>query len=82
MTNYPNMSYCMCNNTLAAMNQLMDAMEDVDFIDELNHSMKWDNDELRAFNELQHVAAMFAKKAQKMLDNQIDRNVAKVLENC
>jgi hypothetical protein len=25
---------------------------------------------------------MFAKKAQKMLDNQIDRNVAKVLENC
>ena len=76
MQDYPNMSYCMCNNTLAAMDQLMDAMEDVDFIEDLNP------DELRAFNELQHVAAMFAKKAQKMLDNQIDRNVAKVLENC
>ena len=69
MTDYPNMSYCMCNNTLAAMDQLMDAMEDVDFIEDLNP------DELRAFNELQHVAKLFAKKAQKMLDNQIDKNV-------
>ena len=73
MQDYPNMSYCMCNNTLAAMDQLMDAMEDVDFIEELNP------DELRAFNELQHVAKQFAKKAQKMLDNQIDRNVEKLL---
>ena len=75
MTDYPNMSYCMCNNTLAAMDQLMDAMEDVDFIEDLNP------DELRAFNELIHVAAMFARKGQRMLDEQIDRNVDEALED-
>ena len=28
MSNYPNMSYCMCNNTLLAMKQIVDAMQD------------------------------------------------------
>ena len=75
MTDYPNMSYCMCNNTLAAMDQLMDAMEDVDFIEDLNP------DELRSFNDLIHVANSFARRGQLLLDRQIDKNVAKVLEN-
>ena len=75
MQDYPNMSYCMCNNTLAAMDQLMDAMADVDFIENLNP------DELRSFNDLIHVANLFARRGQLLLDRQIDRNVAKVLEN-
>lgn len=28
MSNYPNMSYCMCENTLAAMRQVVDAMQE------------------------------------------------------
>ncbi len=28
MSNYPNMSYCMCNNTLLALKQILDAMQD------------------------------------------------------
>ncbi len=28
MSNYPNMSYCMCNNTLLALKQILDTMQD------------------------------------------------------
>ena len=28
MSNYPNMSYCMCENTMSAMHQVLNAMED------------------------------------------------------
>ena len=28
MSNYPNMSYCMCENTLLAMNQIITAMQE------------------------------------------------------
>ena len=75
MTNYPNMSYCMCNNTLAALDQVMDAMEDVDFIEDLNP------DELRSFNELIHVANLFVSKGNFLLDQQVQKNVEKVLDN-
>jgi len=69
------MSYCMCNNTLAAMDQLMDAMEDVDFIEELNP------DELRSFNDLIEVAKLFARRGELLLDRQVQKNIDKVLEN-
>lgn len=75
MFDYPNMSYCMCNNTLAAMDQLMDAMEDVDFIEDLNP------DELRAFNDLIHVAKLFARKGEFLLDQQVEKNVSVILDN-
>lgn len=75
MTDYPNMSYCMCNNTLAAMDQLMDAMEDVDFIEDLNP------DELRSFNDLIHVAKLFARKGEFLLDQQVEKNVSVILDN-
>lgn len=74
MLDYPNMSHCMCNNTLAAMNQIMDAMEDVDFIETLNP------DELRDYNELVHVAKMFAKQAERMLYASIDKNIGKWID--
>ena len=75
MTDYPNMSYCMCNNTLAAMDQLTDAMEDVDFIEDLNQ------DELRSFNDLIEVAKLFARRGELLLDKQVQKNVDKVLED-
>jgi hypothetical protein len=28
MSNYPNMSYCMCNNTVLALKQVVEAMND------------------------------------------------------
>ena len=75
MFDYPNMSYCMCNNTLAALDQVMDAMEDVDFIENLNP------DELRSFNDLIEVAKLFARRGEFLLDQQVQKNVDKVLED-
>ena len=76
MRDYPNMSYCMCNNTLAALNQILDEMDekgDVDVVRELNQ------DELRDFNELAFVAKIFAKRAEKAVDQLIDERVEEVL---
>lgn len=75
MQDYPNMSYCMCNNTLAAMDQLMDAMADVDFIEELNP------DELRSFNDLIELAKLFVSQGEFLIGQQIEKNVAEVLKN-
>jgi hypothetical protein len=48
MSNYPNMSYCMNENTLLALSQVIDAMREdgVSFLRELSRQ------ERRAFNEL------------------------------
>ena len=76
MSNYPNMSYCMVSNTLAALDQVLTAMDeqgDVAFLRELNM------DELRAFNELKHVAQQFQKRAGRAIDQAIDENVDAVL---
>jgi hypothetical protein len=50
---YPNMSYCMCGNTLAALEQVMEAMNEegaVAFVGDLSR------EELRSFKELIHAA--------------------------
>ena len=76
MRDYPNMSYCMCNNTEAAFNQIMDAMDeqgDVQFIKELSM------DELRSFNELVYIARQFERRAERALGQVIDDNVDAVL---
>jgi len=76
VSNYPNMSYCMCQNTEAALNQIMDAMDDegaVQFIKDLSM------DELRSFNELVYIARQFAKRAERALDEVVDDNVEAVL---
>ena len=48
MSNYPNMSYCMCENTLLAMKQIVQTMQDEGpmFLREMNR------DERRAFESL------------------------------
>ncbi len=48
MSNYPNMSYCMCNNTLLALKQVVEAMSDEGpmFLREMSR------DERRSFEQL------------------------------
>jgi len=75
---YPNMSYCMCNNTEAALNQIMNAMDDegaVRFIKDLSM------DELRSFNELVYIAKQFVRRAERALGEVIDDRVDEVLDN-
>ena len=77
MKDYPNMSHSMVSNTLAALNQVMDAMDeqgDTHFLRDLNM------DEMRAFDELMHVARLFARRAERAQDEAIDLNVAEILE--
>ena len=77
MSNYPNMSYCMCNNTEAAFNQIMDAMDeqgDVNFVKELSM------DELRSFNEIAFMARQFAQRAERAVDQVINDRVQEVLD--
>jgi len=55
MSNYPNMSYCMNENTLAAMQQILTAMQE-DGVDML---IDMSRDERRAFQELFNVCENF-----------------------
>jgi len=74
---YPNMSYVMCENTEAALNQIMDAMDeqgDAEFIKELSM------DELRSFNELVYMAEQFVGRAERALDRVADDRVNEVIE--
>ena len=62
MSNYPNMSYCMCENTLAAMRQILNAMQEEGpmFLREMNR------DELRAFKELFNACEDFLNAAEEL----------------
>lgn len=64
MSNYPNMSYCMNENTLAAMRQVVDAMrnEGVDFLREMSR------EERRAFEELFYTCGDFMNLAEELQD--------------
>ena len=78
MRDYPNMSYCMCNNTEAAFNQILDAMDDegdVNFVKELSM------DELRSFNEIAFMARRFAQRAERAVEQVINDRVDEVLDN-
>lgn len=62
MSNYPNMSYCMCENTLLAMRQIMNAMEDEGpmFLQDMNR------DERRAFKELFNACEAFLTMSEEL----------------
>ena len=64
MSNYPNMSYCMCNNTLLALRQIVDAMneEGVGFLRELSR------DEHRSFQELFNTCEDFMTLSEELAD--------------
>ncbi len=62
MSNYPNMSYCMCNNTLLAMKQIVNAMQDEGpmFLKEMNR------DERRAFEAMFDMCEAFMTLTEEL----------------
>ena len=62
MSSYPNMSYCMCENTLLAMRQITDAMQDQGpmFLVEMRR------DEMRAYKELFNICEAFLSAAEEL----------------
>ena len=64
MSNYPNMSYCMFQNTQMAMDQLITFMQEADQDDMLDMS----KDELRAMQELFGYCEQFRKLAEEFDD--------------
>lgn len=62
MSNYPNMSYCMCENTVLAMRQILNAMneEGVGFLVDMNR------DERRAFQELFNLCEDFLTASEEL----------------
>jgi hypothetical protein len=68
----------MCNNTEAALAQILDAMDeqgDVEFVKQLSM------DELRGFNEIAFIAQQFVRRAERALGEVIDDRVEEVLDN-
>ena len=70
MSNYPNMSYCMCENTVAAMRQILDAMQEEGpmFLREMNR------DEKRAFQELFNLCEDFLTASEELQDEVDNEN--------
>lgn len=69
MSNYPNMSYCMFENTRLAMDQIMETLQEAfnegdikDFINNLSHS------ERRAFQELYQICEQFNSISEEIDD--------------
>ena len=62
MSNYPNMSYCMCENTLGALDQVITAMREEGpmFLKELNR------DEKRAYQELFNMCESFLTASEEL----------------
>jgi len=63
MRGYPNMSYCMCENTLLAMRQVLDAMvsEGPMFLNDLSRS------ERESFEELFHACESFLNLSDELI---------------
>ncbi len=64
MSNYPNMSYCMNNNTLLALRQVLDAMQEEgpQFLRELSR------DERRSFDALFNACEDFLTLSEELQD--------------
>jgi len=62
MSNYPNMSYCMCNNTLLALKQVVEAMneEGPQFLREMSR------DERRSFEQLFSMCEDFMSMSEEL----------------
>ena len=62
MSSYPNMSYCMCENTLLAMKQIVNAMQDEGpmFLKEMNR------DERRAYEALFEMCESFMTMSEEL----------------
>ena len=62
MSSYPNMSYCMCENTSLAMSQILDAMRenDLDFLKDMGREERF------AFTCLIEQCKTFVEAAEAM----------------
>ena len=62
MSNYPNMSFCMCNNTLLALKQVVEAMNDEGpmFLREMSR------DERRSFEQLFNMCEDFMQLSEEL----------------
>lgn len=62
MSNYPNMSYCMCENTLLALKQVLDTMQEEGpmFLKEMNR------DEARAYRSLFEYCESFLTMSEEL----------------
>ena len=68
MSNYPNMSYCMCENTLLALRQVLNSMQEEGpaFLLEMSR------DERRAFKELFNACEDFLTASEE-LEDEVER---------
>lgn len=64
MSNYPNMSYCQCENTLLALRQVLNSMQEEGpmFLREMSR------EEYRAFRELFNVCEDFLNASEELQD--------------
>ena len=64
MSNYPNMSYCMCENTLLAMRQILNSMDSEGpmFLHDMNREEK------RAFQALFNMCEDFMNMSEELQD--------------
>lgn len=71
MSNYPNMSYCMCENTLLAMQQILNTMQEEGpmFLKEMSR------EERRAFQELFNACELFLNASEE-LEDELDEDYA------
>ena len=78
MSNHPNMSYCMCENTLLAMRQVVNAMldEGAEFLLDMSR------EERRAFQELFNVCEDFMNLSDDLQEQveQMERDDGRVSE--
>lgn len=65
MSDYPNMSYCMNQNTLLALRQIMDAIEEqgTEFLRDLSRDESW------AFHDLVRACEAFVQQAEVLVDD-------------
>lgn len=63
MSNYPNMSYCMNRNTLMALRQIMDTIDEdgTEFLHDLTGDESW------AFHDLVRACESFVQQAQVLI---------------
>ena len=64
MSDYPNMSYCMCSNTLLAMNQIVNEMNEQgpQFLNDMGREEK------RAFQELFNMCEDFMSLSEEITE--------------
>lgn len=69
---YPNMSYCQCENTLLALQQVLNSMEDQgpEFLEDMNST------EHRAYQELYNACEAFMRHADILEQDLVEEQQA------